>query len=221
MSAGHRFIVPSSIKSPALRTRTQAAFRRPTSQRHARSCFGCRGDRFRRHHSMTEIAITTFRTGDLLGAAVSSLCAVHCMATPIVFATLPSLGGWFAHPAAHWILAGLALPFAIAATVHGYRRHRRVFVPVLLGVGLTLILIATAAPAFAGGDVAGGCAACCPTDQPTADVSGTPTASGWTLSEWMPSGWTLITIIGGVLLLSGHAMNFACCRCCTDSQSSP
>ena len=61
-------------------------------------------------------------TGDLWGQALSLLCLVHCLATPIVLMLAPALagflGGW--HPV---LLAGVMLT-AAWAFVPGYRYHR-------------------------------------------------------------------------------------------------
>jgi hypothetical protein len=61
-------------------------------------------------------------TGDLWGQALSLICLVHCIATPVVLTLAPAmagfLGGW--HPV---LLAGV-VGTAAWAFVPGYRFHR-------------------------------------------------------------------------------------------------
>lgn len=70
----------------------------------------------------------------------SAACAVHCLAAPLLLLFVPVLGGWWSHPAAHWLLAGLVLPLAGWVVLRGYQKHRRrvALVAVALGGGLVL-----------------------------------------------------------------------------------
>lgn len=76
-------------------------------------------------------------TGDLLGQAISLVCLVHCLATPLLLMLAPALagflGGW--HPV---LLVGV-LVTAAWAFVPGYRYHRSKAVLVLATSGLTLL----------------------------------------------------------------------------------
>lgn len=78
---------------------------------------------------------------DTLGQALSALCLVHCMATPLVLSLLPAaasvLGGF--HPV---LLAGVAA-VAVWAFVPGYRRHRRAQPALLALAGIALLALAT------------------------------------------------------------------------------
>ncbi len=76
-------------------------------------------------------------SGDVWGQALSLLCLVHCLATPIVLMLAPALagflGGW--HPV---LLAGVVLT-AAWAFVPGYRYHHSKTV-LLLAVGGVCLL---------------------------------------------------------------------------------
>ena len=78
--------------------------------------------------------------GDLWGQAISLLCLVHCLATPLVVMLVPTmagfLGGW--HPV---LLAGV-VGTAAWAFVPGYRYHRNKAVLGLAAGGVLLLAIA-------------------------------------------------------------------------------
>lgn len=72
--------------------------------------------------------------------AVSALCVVHCVATPLVLGLLPALGlSFLVEDEFHQILAGLVLIVAVAAFVPGYRVHRQLGVPALGAFGILLL----------------------------------------------------------------------------------
>jgi hypothetical protein len=77
---------------------------------------------------------------DTLGQVLSAVCAVHCVATPVVLALLPSaasvLGG--AHP----VLFALVLGVALWAFLPGYRCHHRLAIPALAAGGLAFLGLA-------------------------------------------------------------------------------
>jgi hypothetical protein len=76
------------------------------------------------------------------GASIglSAACLVHCLALPILAATLPALADILETPEwTHVVLLALALPLSLTALLAGYRRHGRV-VPLLVGLsGLTAL----------------------------------------------------------------------------------
>lgn len=78
---------------------------------------------------------------DTLGQLLSAACVVHCAAMPLIVALAPAaaavLGGF--HP----VLLALVLAVAAWAFVPGFRRHRRVEVLVLGGVGIALLAVGT------------------------------------------------------------------------------
>lgn len=74
---------------------------------------------------------------DWLGQALSVLCLLHCVATPLLLSLAPTaagvLGGW--HPVL-WVLVVGAAAWAF---VPGFRHHRQVNVLVLAGLGVVLL----------------------------------------------------------------------------------
>jgi hypothetical protein len=61
------------------------------------------------------------------------LCAVHCVATPVVVAAAPAFAPG---PAAEWALLGLTVALGLAAFATGMRAHGdlRPFIPVAVGL---------------------------------------------------------------------------------------
>lgn len=83
--------------------------------------------------------------GDKLAILLSSLCVVHCIATPILIIVLPALGSLVSdnHEVFHQVLLYFVIPVGLFALYAGYRHHRRL--PVFL-IGLAgLVLLAVAA----------------------------------------------------------------------------
>ncbi|MES2964135.1 MAG: MerC domain-containing protein [Bdellovibrionota bacterium] len=82
---------------------------------------------------MNRLSTTKVRTwADRLGLCLSLLCLIHCILTPIMLLTIPSLVLLEEDHAHEWLHRSLfaILPLlAIAAFIPGYRRHRdaRVF----------------------------------------------------------------------------------------------
>ena len=80
---------------------------------------------------------------DRFGAVLGFLCAIHCVAVPLLMGVLPSLGLEFlADPLVDGIIVSIAALFAIGAGFFGYRNHgdRRV----LIGFGAALMLLVIA-----------------------------------------------------------------------------
>lgn len=73
---------------------------------------------------------------DRIAIGLSTLCAVHCVATIILLGALSSLGHFFTAPIIHE--AGLALAVLIGALAlgAGIRRHRLLMPSIIGGVGL-------------------------------------------------------------------------------------
>ena len=51
---------------------------------------------------------------DRLGVLAAGICAIHCMAAPVVLAFAPLVGGLWTSPATHWAFAAISLPAAIS-----------------------------------------------------------------------------------------------------------
>jgi hypothetical protein len=82
---------------------------------------------------------------DAAGAALSSLCLIHCLAMPLLALALPTIAGTTAHDHGddhliHLVLIGLALPVSAFAFWRGMRLHGLAR-PVILGtIGFALML---------------------------------------------------------------------------------
>jgi hypothetical protein len=91
---------------------------------------------------------TALRNGlsgtDAFGIAASSICAVHCIATPIAMAILPSVAGeaWES-PLAHQVCASAVAIFCLMAAYQGYKQHSDWKVLMPLALGLLLVICAT------------------------------------------------------------------------------
>lgn len=80
-------------------------------------------------------------TTDFIGQALSVLCVIHCVATPVVLAVAPAAMGVFGH--AHPVLLVLVLVTAAMAFIPGYRHHRQA-APLFVGLGgVTLLTLGT------------------------------------------------------------------------------
>jgi uncharacterized membrane protein YfcA len=79
---------------------------------------------------------------DRLGILASSICAVHCLLTPVVL----SLSAVWAHylpsdERFHRVIAFIVAGLGASAVVANYRRHRRRRVLLLMGAGLVCIFL--------------------------------------------------------------------------------
>lgn len=84
---------------------------------------------------------------DRLGMAISSACLIHCLAFPLLTATLPFLS--VALPGDEWthkVLLGLAVPVTGFALYRGWLRHRSIAPSVVGAIGLGVIGAALFAP---------------------------------------------------------------------------
>lgn len=90
------------------------------------------------------MAKTELTNMDIFGISASSLCAIHCMATPLVLAVLPTVAGeaWES-PLTHQIFAGMVALFCGMAAYQGFRKHADWKPLVPLAVGLLCVIIAT------------------------------------------------------------------------------
>jgi hypothetical protein len=91
---------------------------------------------------VTSTAAQLRRHADVAGATASGFCLVHCLLTPLVISAFPGIlpyipgDAWF-----HRLLAlGIVLLGAVAF-VPGYRIHRRKSLLLLIGAGMSLILV--------------------------------------------------------------------------------
>ena len=86
---------------------------------------------------------------DRLGVFAAAACAVHCMAAPVILALAPLLGGIWTSPRTHWVFAAISLPAALSLLNRNLRRKSGVARRWLMGLALlgsTLVLAGLAAP---------------------------------------------------------------------------
>ena len=83
------------------------------------------------------------RLYDSMGVVASCACAVHCAAMPFAIGSLPALGlTWLADEGFHQWMVGICFVIAVVAVLPGYRRHRRLVVPLLAMTGVSLLATA-------------------------------------------------------------------------------
>jgi hypothetical protein len=82
------------------------------------------------------------RTADLFAVSCSGVCAIHCLATPVLLIFLPVLSaGFLADESFHAALLWVILPTSLAAVTLGCWRHKDRYVAVLCGLGLAIIIV--------------------------------------------------------------------------------
>lgn len=82
------------------------------------------------------------RHTDLLGAAASGLCFLHCLMTPFAISLFPGILPYLPGDAPfHRLFAAAILLMGAAAFFPGYRLHHRKALLALMGSGMSLILI--------------------------------------------------------------------------------
>lgn len=80
---------------------------------------------------------------DGLALTLSAICLVHCLALPVALSLAPTLAaGLIDHADFHKLMLIVALPASLLAFGIGCRRHRRLDVLVLGGLGLTMLVFA-------------------------------------------------------------------------------
>jgi len=155
-------------------------------------------------------AQSTSEALDRTGMIASIGCAIHCMVAPLILLLAPALGGIWVHPGTHVAIAALVLPVAAFALRRGFRTHGRRWIAVAGTVGMVLVAIGTLLPflthtAHAAEHACETCQDCCPTlvvDEVTGEYHlNVPPAS-------------IVTFLGGVLLVTAHFGNLRCCAAC-------
>jgi len=136
---------------------------------------------------------------DVLGSALSALCAIHCLAMPLVAGLLPVLGLSFLGDRSFERGACVTMTLlACACLVAGCRRHRRWWLFALLGTGAALTL---GTQFFFAEDTAATCAKSCCAD-----------GVNWTQ--------VLVMFTGGGLIAASHLLNLRfgrTCGCCANT----
>ncbi len=137
---------------------------------------------------------------DSFAVGMSTLCAVHCLLTPIVIVAAPVLAAsfWARHDFHLWMVL-LVLPMTATAVFLGCRKHKDRAVLIASAAGLSLLIAIAIYEAFFSTPAAQGaqshCAHCTTTDTPSPFT-----------------GAVLANLVGGTLLASVHIRNFWLCR---------
>jgi hypothetical protein len=147
---------------------------------------------------------------DYWGAIASTLCAIHCLVTPIFLLLLPTFGRIWAHPASHWGMALFVVPVAAFTMYHNFKRHGRKWLIGTGTLGVALIIVGAALPyletppATAATEEAHCTDTCCPSVIIEEDGK---------MDLYIPSA-SVVTTLGGLLLIITHIGNLRCCSKC-------
>jgi len=80
---------------------------------------------------------------DIIGIATSVACAIHCALLPLLMTSLPLFGINIIHNLAfEWGMIALAFSVGSYSLFHGYIKHHRSLVPVLMfSAGFVLLIL--------------------------------------------------------------------------------
>lgn len=78
---------------------------------------------------------------DIVGFAISAICALHCATLPFLLTLLPLIGfGFLAHPFFEGMIIIIGLVIGLVSLIHGFIRHHRKLAPMIaLSTGFLLI----------------------------------------------------------------------------------
>jgi hypothetical protein len=80
---------------------------------------------------------------DLVGLSLSSLCVVHCLATPLLVTLLPFTAVWGNPHHFHLWLALVLIPLGSIAFWRGFMKHGSLAILASGGLGLILVMAGT------------------------------------------------------------------------------
>ena len=150
-----------------------------------------------------------YRWLDRFAIGIASVCAVHCLLTPILIIALPIIAtSFFVHQDFHLWMIFLVLPTTVFAVFMGCRSHKDRLVLALSAIGISVLLFALIQERVyyaSERDAAVSSADC---EICSRDIAAEPIP--------MHAGvW--LNAIGGFFLASAHIRNFRLCRkssCC-------
>ena len=141
---------------------------------------------------------------DRFAIGIASVCAVHCLLTPILVIALPIVAtSFFVHEDFHLWMILFVLPTTCVAVFMGCRGHKDKWVVVLSALGISILIFALVYERvhyFADDEVSSHAAHC---DSCARDLSEEPI-------PMHTSAW--FNTMGGLLLASAHIRNFRLCR---------
>ncbi|MFT5731829.1 MAG: hypothetical protein ACJAZN_002507 [Planctomycetota bacterium] len=154
---------------------------------------------------------------DKLGVFAASACAVHCLAAPVILAFAPLIGSAWASPGTHWAFAAVSIPAALSLLRRNLRGRSGGRGIILLALaGSALVLLGLAAP---GARWSQGIGVDLPVPEAVASQLSTPRAHGCVdeccasvhahgagpATLFVPIA-SLVTMLGGVLLVTAHVL---------------
>jgi hypothetical protein len=79
---------------------------------------------------------------DSLGIVTSIICAIHCIALPVVFSSASFFGVYIIHNKFfEWFMIALAFFVGVYALIHGYKTHHKNKLPLILfTIGFTFLV---------------------------------------------------------------------------------
>lgn len=85
---------------------------------------------------------------DKIGMSASLLCAIHCLAIPILISGgIISSISWLHHPLVEWSLISLAIFIAGKSFSKSFKKHHQSYTPIIIGlVGFVMLIISRFAP---------------------------------------------------------------------------
>jgi hypothetical protein len=127
---------------------------------------------------------------DGLALSLAGMCGIHCLLTPLLLIAFPIIGSsFFMNEDFHkWMLLAV-LPTTGLAIFLGCRRHKD-FLVILLSISGFILL----------------CVAIYNHDHSHAHAHGKHSGHGWISRE------SLLTTLGGIIMVSAHVRNFRLCR---------
>jgi hypothetical protein len=79
---------------------------------------------------------------DVMGAAASIICAIHCALLPVVLTSLPVFGVDVIHNVYfEWGMIFLAFVVGVYSLVHGFTKHHHTYLPLLIFAAGMLFLV--------------------------------------------------------------------------------
>jgi len=166
---------------------------------------------------------------DKIGVIASVLCAIHCGIAPFLLIIAPAFGQIWAHPASHWIVALFVVPLAGVMVASGFRKHRKTWVVAVGIAGMLLVLVGAAIPYWnQETQNTNGFLASSSIETSANETLPSSTAAACTVDTCCPSLTTdatgntqfhiplasIVTTLGGILLICTHIGNICCCISC-------
>jgi hypothetical protein len=146
----------------------------------------------------------SFRWLDRFAIGIASVCAVHCLLTPILVIALPIVAtSFFVHEDFHLWMILFVLPTTGVAVFMGCRGHKDKWVAALSALGISILILALVHERIHHAADAEAMLQAAHCDSCARDLSEEPIpiqASAW------------FNTLGGMLLASAHIRNFRLCR---------